>query len=60
MFTPFQQSLSFFKPETLPALLVDVEDPGLDLGHDLLEVVPQAVDPAPGMTDLHMQLSYSP
>ena len=43
----------------LPALLVDVEDPGLDLGHYLLEVVPQAVDAAPGMTDLQIQRSSS-
>ena len=47
------------QPETLPALLVDVEDPGLDLGHYLLEVVPQAVDAAPGMTDLQIQRSSS-
>ena len=54
----FPSFTSSLQPETLPALLVDVEDPGLDLGHYLLEVVPQAVDAAPGMTDLHMQLMY--
>ena len=59
-FFSFPTFTSSLQPEALPALLVDVEDPGLDLGHYLLEVVPQAVDAAPGMTDLQIQHSSSP
>ena len=56
-FFSFPTFTSSLQPEALPALLVDVEDPGLDLGHYLLEVVPQAIGAVPGMTDLQYTCS---
>ena len=43
----------------LPALLVDVVNPRLDLGHYLLEIVSQAVDAAPGLTNLVRNLLFT-